>query len=166
MKKILALLVITGVVQGLYSSQQPIQYKYLNRLNSNSELRKKCEEVDRAWFVKGKTEKACDNLDNAYLLYTQVMGNLKEHKPGTISIVWWDKIIGPSGKRGEMPSNLKDVASIEMDNRCSSEVRYMFPDMNIEDRKKETVYLSTLTNEIRREEFAKFEQVMIAQVKK
>ena len=151
MKKVLVLILMASVSQGLNSEQQPTQYKYLNRLPESSQIKKECEQINRAWFVKGKVERACDNFDNAYHLYAQVMGNLKEHELGTIHIILWDKMIGPSGRRGEMPSNLKEVASKEMDYRCFSEVLSMFPDMNIEARKKEAGYLSTLADEIRQE---------------
>jgi hypothetical protein len=64
MKKLLALLSIVGVAQGLFS--EPTRYKHLNELNEKSEIRRKCEEVKLAKFVKGKTEKACDTLDKFF----------------------------------------------------------------------------------------------------
>jgi len=71
MKKVLVLLSMISMAQGLNSEQQPAslqptQYKYLNRLHEDSQIRKQCELVDRAWFVKGEAENACDALDDLF----------------------------------------------------------------------------------------------------
>jgi hypothetical protein len=60
----LVVLLMAGVAQGL--SAQFTQYKYLNRLHEDSQLRRKCESVKSSWFGKRATEKACDNLDNHF----------------------------------------------------------------------------------------------------
>src|SRR5260221_10393596 len=67
MKKVLILLSIACVVQGLYS--QPTQYKHLNTLPDDFKIRIECEQVNRAWFIKGEAEIRCDDLDDGYDIY-------------------------------------------------------------------------------------------------
>jgi hypothetical protein len=69
MKKVLVLLSMASVAQGL--SAERTQYKHLNQLNGHSEIRKKCEEVKPARFIRGSTERACDTLNNRFDLIAQ-----------------------------------------------------------------------------------------------
>jgi hypothetical protein len=79
MKKFLALLSIAFVAQGLLA--ESTQYKYLNRLHEDSQIRKQCEQKKRAWFVKGETEKACDLLDNMFTTTIQFhRNNYRDYK--------------------------------------------------------------------------------------
>jgi hypothetical protein len=64
MKKVLVLLSIAGVAQGLLAERT--QYKYLHKLDGNSEIRRKCESAKPALFGRSATEKACDSLDNQF----------------------------------------------------------------------------------------------------
>ncbi|HLJ31993.1 MAG TPA: hypothetical protein VKU36_06145 [Candidatus Babeliales bacterium] len=66
MKKVLALLLMMSIAQGLLAERQPTQYKYLNRLHTDSQIRKQCEQVDRE-SVKGRLQSACDLIDYSFI---------------------------------------------------------------------------------------------------
>jgi hypothetical protein len=63
MKKVLILLLITGVAQNLFSEQQSTQHKFLSRLPEHSEMSRKCEQ---ALFVNDDVKYACDTIDKMF----------------------------------------------------------------------------------------------------
>lgn len=66
MKKVLVLLLTVSVGQSLLAERQPTQYKYLNRLHPDSQIRKQCEQVNRE-SVKGRLQSACDLIDYSFI---------------------------------------------------------------------------------------------------
>ena len=77
MKKVLVLFLIVGAFQSLVS-QEPTQYKRLNDLRENSELKRKCEQEKRARFIKGKVEEQCDCLDQLVDSRIEILKKMKE----------------------------------------------------------------------------------------
>lgn len=165
MKKILSLLLIVSVFQGsLLLDAQPTQYKYLNRLSEDSELKRICESLEGD---RGEFGKICDEWDASYDYYKQhLVQNEFDNKYKKQAQKYIEgcnqegrKLFFQSSKWQGLKNAVKTYYSTEV----SSKLEIAFPDSEAQ---KERIILLSLFDEICQETFDEFERDTIFCAKK